>query len=173
MAEGSVLLEPERHPGDEVDPAALRFARGPKGLRLFVGQERCYLRVKVRLADPLGRPGRYISVVDGRDREICLLDTLDGLERESRRLVEEELDDFYAVATVRRVRALSLRHGPLYWRVDTDRGPREFVVRWHPDNVLHLAAGRLRLTDIDGNRFDLPPTAALDPASRKLVELLR
>lgn len=167
------LLEAEPHPGDEVDVASLRFARGPKGLRLFVGQLRCYLKVKVRLADPLAYPDRYISVVDARDREICLLDILEGLDPESRRLIEAELAEFYSVATVRRVRGLSLRHGPLYWRVDTDRGPREFVVRWNADNILRLADGRLRLTDIDGNRFDVPPLEELDAGSRAWVELLR
>ena len=173
MTEGSILLAAEQHPGDAVDVATLRFARGPKGLRLFVGEERCYLLVKLRLADPVQHPDRYVSVLDSKEREICLLDTLEGLEASSREVIEQELARYYVVPTVERVLDLSLKHGPLYWRVATDRGPREFVVKWSSDTVLYLPDGGLRLTDVDGNRFLLPPSERLDATSRKRVELLR
>lgn len=171
--EGSVLLDPEQPLGDTVDLATVRFERGPKGLRMLVGEERCYIRVQVKLADPLRFPRRYISVVGDRDREICLLNTLDGLEEASRLLVEEELRRFYVIPNVNRVRELSTKYGPLYWRVDTDQGPREFVVKWNSENVLPMADGRLRLTDVDGNRFEVPPPERLDAESRKKVDLLR
>ncbi len=170
---GSILLDPEQPLGDDVDLCVVRFARGPKGLRMFVAEERCYIRVRLKLADPLRFPTRYISVVGDRDREICLFDSLAGLEEASRLLVQEELSRFYVIPNVRRVRDLSTKYGPLYWRVDTDQGPREFVVKWNSENVLTMPDGHLRLTDVDGNRFAVPAPEQLDAESRKRVELLR
>src|SRR5581483_1776175 len=97
MSEPSVLLAQEPYPGDAVEASSLSFERGPKGLRMYVGQDRCFLSVRVRLADPLRQPGRYYSVIDSRDREICLLDSLDGMDAASRRIVEDELSYYYSV----------------------------------------------------------------------------
>jgi len=47
------------------------------------------------------------------------------------------------------------------------------VVNWNSDNVMKLPDGRLRLTDVDGNRFDMPEPERLDADSRKRIEILR
>jgi hypothetical protein len=172
MNTDSVLLAPEAPLGDDVDQSTLRFQRGPKALRLLVGEERCYIDVRLRLADPLRFPDQYISVIDRRDHEICLLDSLAGLDPASREIAEEELRQFYAIPTVARVQDLNIKHGPLYWRVDTDLGPREFVVKWSNERVLPLQDGSLRVTDVDGNRFHVPPKERLDAESRKRVAVL-
>lgn len=173
MSKASALLEAEAPLGDDVDAGALRFERGPKSIRLHVGEVRCYLDVRLRLADPLRYASRYVSLIDRKDREICLLDSLTGLPASSRALAEEELAAYYGVVAITRVLDLSYRYGPLYWRTETPRGEREFVVRWNADNVLRLDDGSLRLTDVDGNRFLLPPASRLDAESRKRVEVLR
>jgi len=172
MSTDSVLLAPEAPLGDDVDPTTLRLQRGLKSLRLLVGDVRCYIDVRLRLADPLRFPDRYISIIDRRDREICLLDSLDGLDPASRELAVQELRDFYDIPTVSRVDDLNIKHGPLYWRVDTNLGPREFVVKWSNERVLTMPDGSFRITDVDGNRFTVPPLGTLDADSRKRVEVL-
>lgn len=172
MNTDSVLLAPEAPLGDDVDPTTLRFQRSRKSLRLLVGEVRCYIDVRLRLADPLRFPDQYVSVLDRRDREICLLDSLAGLEPASRTLAEEELRRFYDIPTVSHVADLNIKHGPLYWRVDTDLGPREYVVKWSTERVLTMPDGSLRVTDVDGNRFHVPAPGKLDADSRKRVEVL-
>ena len=172
MTVDSVLLAPEAPLGDDVDPGTLRFERGPKSLRLLVGDERCYIDVRLRLADPLRFPHQYVSIIDRRDRELCLLDSLSGLEPASSDLAEQELRDFYKIPTVTAVAELSIKHGPLYWRVDTDLGRREFVVNWSTERVLTMPDGSLRVTDVDGNRFHVPHPGCLDAESRKRIEVL-
>jgi len=172
MTVDSVLLAPEAPLGDDVDPGLLRLERGPKTLRLLVGAERCFLDIRLRLADPLRFPHQYVSIIDRREREICLLDSLTGLEPASRDLAEEELRNFYSIPTVTAVVDLSYKHGPLYWRVDTDLGRREFVVKWSSERVLTMADGSLRVTDVDGNRFHVPHPGRLDIESRKKIKVL-
>jgi hypothetical protein len=172
MSTDSVLLAPEAPLGDDVDRTTLTFQRGPKTLRLLVGDVRCYIDVRLRLADPLRYPDRYISILDRRDREVCLLDSLEGMDTASRDVAVQELHDYYDIPTVSHVDDLNIKHGPLYWRVDTNLGPREFVVKWSTERVLTMPDGSLRVTDVDGNRFHVPALGKLDADSRKRVEVL-
>jgi len=172
MTMDSVLLAPEAPLGDDVDPSTLCLERGPKSLRLLVGAERCYLAARLRLADPLRFPHQYVSIVDRRDHEVCLLDSLAGLEPASRELAEQELHSHYDIPMVSSVADLSIKHGPLYWRVDTNLGRREFVVKWSTERVLTMPNGSLRVTDVDGNRFHVPHPGRLDAESRKRIEVL-
>jgi len=60
--------------------------------------------------------------------------------------------------------------GATYWTVETNRGPREFVTQSLQENAVWLSERHLLLLDVDGNRFELPDIARLDPRSRQLVE---
>src|SRR5258707_6563563 len=59
--------------------------------RLTVENDRSYLKLKFALAAPLSRPGKYISVLDGKGEEIVLLPDLEALEPASRRVTDREL----------------------------------------------------------------------------------
>ena len=59
--------------------------------------------------------------------------------------------------------------GATYWTVETDRGRREFVVRHMRDNAHYLSATRLLITDVDGNRFEVPDMSKLDSESYDLL----
>jgi TRAP-type mannitol/chloroaromatic compound transport system substrate-binding protein len=45
-------------------------------------------------------------------------------------------------------------------------------VKWSSERVLTMPDGSFRITDVDGNRFTVPPLGALDADSRKRVEVL-
>jgi hypothetical protein len=53
------------------------------------------------------------------------------------------------------------------WRVQTDRGARDFVVE-QEDQIRRLADGRHLITDRDGMRYLLPPLEELDAHSRRM-----
>ena len=60
--------------------------------------------------------------------------------------------------------------GTSYWEVDTNRGPREFVVQNVAENAQWLGDHRLLIIDVDGNRFEIPRLDALDKKSLAFVE---
>ena len=47
------------------------------------------------------------------------------------------------------------------WEVETDRGPRRFVVRNLRDSTFPLGPNRLMMTDTDGNRYEFPDVTAV------------
>jgi hypothetical protein len=153
-----------------LDPRKLCFFRHGAALRLTLDDDCSYLRVTVARAFPLSHPHQYLSVrYDEGKKEIGLLTDLDGLDPESRRLVEEELERRYLVPVVRRVIAVRERFGTLDWDVETDRGRRKFTTRNTRENVVHPTPGRLLITDVDENRYDIRDLAALDPASQSCL----
>jgi hypothetical protein len=62
--------------------------------------------------------------------------------------------------------------GATYWSVDTDRGPRDFVTQNLQENAMWFSDVHLLLVDMDGNRFEIVDTTALDARSRHWVEII-
>jgi hypothetical protein len=158
------------HP-EKVEPAGLRLFREPAWvLRLTIGEDRSYLKVKVVRAAPLSHPDRYISLLDGKDEEICMVDDLQTLDPQTRGVVAEELDRRYLTSVVESVHSVRNEFGTSYWDVATSRGRREFVVQNVAENAQWLGGRRLLLVDVDGNRFEFPDLDLLDKRSQGFVE---
>ena len=47
------------------------------------------------------------------------------------------------------------------WEVETDKGPRRFLVRNLRDSTFPLGKNRLMMTDTDGNRYEFPDVMAV------------
>lgn len=160
------------HP-EEVDMARVRLFREPPWiLRLTIDGDRSYTRVKVVRAAPLSHPARYISLLDEKDEEVCMIPDVKELDGEMRAIVEAELDRRYLTAAVRRVLSMRNEFGTSYWDAETNRGRREFVVQNAAESAQWLGEHRLLLVDVDGNRFEIPDLRELDRKSLSLVELV-
>jgi hypothetical protein len=73
------------------------------------------------------------------------------------------------VAVIRRIRRIKERFGTLDWEVDTDRGAWSFTTRNLRENTSKPSPGRYIISDVDGNRYDLPNLADLDAASQTMI----
>ena len=58
------------------------------------------------------------------------------------------------------------------WKVETDRGPCEFVLTSPVENIQRPSPTHLVITDVLENRFEITDVRALDPRSRRAVELV-
>ena len=158
------------HP-EKVEVAALRLFREPAwALRLTIEGDRSYLKVKVVRAAPLSHPDRYVSFLDSKDEEVCMVDELKELDPQTLKVVAEELERRYLTAVVESIHSVRNEFGTSYWDVDTSRGRREFVVQNVAENAQWLGARRLLLVDVDGNRFEIPDLDLLDKRSQGFVE---
>lgn len=152
-----------------LDARKLRFWRLGATLRLTIEDDRSYPQVTVVRAFPLSDPGRYLSVRDGADREAGLIVDPGELRAEDRKIVAEELERRYLVPAVRRIVSVRERFGTVDWTVETDRGVCSFTTRNLPENVERPAPGRLILSDVDGNRYDIRSLDDLPRESRDLL----
>ena len=152
-----------------LQPASLRFFKSGATLRMEVGGERTWIKVAVFRIFPLSCPGDYLSVRDGGGTEIGILRTMDGLDAESRRAVEIEVERRYMVSIIRRVCAVVERFGTVDWEVETNRGPCRFTTRDLREGVLRFGPSHFLLTDVESNRFEIPDLDALDARSQAML----
>jgi hypothetical protein len=65
-------------------------------------------------------------------------------------------------------RYISVRYGDNK-EVDTDRGAWSFTTRNLRENTSKPSPGRYIISDVDGNRYDLPNLADLDATSQTMI----
>ncbi len=152
-----------------LDPERLAFARRGDILRLTIEGDRSYLKVRAVRAFPLSVLNDYIGLLDAASgREIGMIRTLRDLGCEARQLIQQELQKRYFIPKVSRITEANKEFGTVYWAVDTDRGSRKFVMRGIRDSMHEVEPGRYFVTDVDGNRFEIPRIDDLDSRSRAL-----
>ena len=148
----------------------MRLFYEPEGRLRLTLEDRSFLQVKPSWAAPLSHPGKYLSLMDGKDREIVMIPDLDKLDKPNREIIEDELHRRYLNAKVYRIDHVKTEYGITYWTVDTDRGSRDLVTQSLQENANWLTPDQLLLTDVDGNRFEII-VSQLDEQSRRLIEL--
>ena len=172
-----------------LDPASCRLQANADG-RLWgevAGRE--YAELVVHMAYPLTDPDRWVSLVavedpdsDGRrsdgdkpDRvEIGVLEDLEQTDPETRAAIASALRLRYFLPRVLQILDVvdedPGQTGASVWQLLTDRGPMRLRMVNLFDGITELRTGRILLSDRDGNRADIPSVAAMDPASRRLLE---
>jgi hypothetical protein len=154
---------------------------GPTDIRFHVnelGQLRATLGDGTELADvllyrtrPISDPDRYISVRVGatatEQREVGIIRTIASLGPDQRRLAKEALARRYFIHIITEIKALREEFGYLYWDCETDKGERQFPTpRWDQSKCVHAGDGCHIITDVDGNRYEIPDIEKLDFDSR-------
>ena len=148
------------------DASELTLTRSEVGTaRLEVRNEACYLRVVVRRLMPLSKPDTYISFAADEDTEIGILVDPSELAPESLKIVQEELDKRYFTPTIEKVYRVKEQFGIHEWEVKTERGRITFSVRGLNQNIKQVPPARLFITDVRGNRYDIPDYRELDAQS--------
>lgn len=152
-----------------LDPSKVRFSRHGSSLRLTLEGDCCHRQVTVLRAFPWSSPDRYLSLVDGSDKEIGILVDPAPLPDEDRQLLQEALRRRYFVPRVLRILGAKERFGTVDWEFETDRGPCHLTTRNLGESVHRPSPGRILFTDVDGNRYDVPEFEALDARSQQLL----
>lgn len=157
-----------------MDGHRLRASRadGADNLRIEIEGDRCILDAIIRRAFPLTKPTEFLSIQDAGGREVGVLRSLDGLDNESRKLIEHELDRRYFTPEILQLRALKQEGGMWTFDVVTSRGATEFYVRNWRDSSHEVSPGRFVIQSVDGQRFEVPNFDALDTRSQTLIEQL-
>jgi len=134
-------------PGDDWQPVAL--------VRLF----------------PLTEPDRWISLVARDGREIGIIRDASKLLPAAADTLRQELRRRYLVPQIKRIISCRPRADATQWKVETDRGTITFLTRHLREQVKEPLPRRLTIVDIEGNRYDIADIRALDPDSRRRLEL--
>ena len=150
-----------------------RFSRTDGGFVALRFGEMEYARVGVYLTFPLTEPEEYISIreADEKAKEIGIIEKLSQLDKDQQDMLREQIKLRYFMPIITKVLDIKDEYGYAYWNVTTSFGACRFTTRMSGDAVIFLGESRMMVTDIDGNRYEIPDFYQLSVTERKKLDL--
>lgn len=175
------LFEPSRI-SINLTPDNIKFIRSPGGLISIdftnhKGEREFLERVVIFRSFPITNPNEFLSVREpdskkmGRGKEIGMIRRLSDFDEETAALINEELERRYFSPTILKIRSIKEKFGYTYWDAETTSGNVTFILNNPFSNIRILEDGRIFISDMDGNNFQIPDHKKLDSASYKKIEI--
>ncbi|MDE6640290.1 MAG: DUF1854 domain-containing protein [Acetatifactor sp.] len=149
------------------------FRRTEGGFLALKLEDKEYDRVGVYLTFPLTNPEEFISIreTDEKAKEIGIIQNLKDMKTDVQDMIREQVRLRYFMPVIRKVMDVKDEYGYAYWHVMTDFGACRFTTHMGGDAVINISGARYQITDIDGNRYELPDLYALTVMERKKLDL--
>lgn len=119
-------------------------------------------------AFPLSAPDECIALVSTAGHELVNIARLSSLAEPARSVIAATLAAREFVPKIEAIEACSTFATPSTWRVRTDRGLTEFVLKAEED-IRRLGDGRLMITDSHGLQLEVVNQGKLDAHSRRIL----
>lgn len=130
-----------------------------------------YDRIFLHRSFPFDHPESYISVQDTDKNEIGMISDLAVFPQETADLMRRELERKYYAPVLTSIRSVKDKYGYAYCTATTAEGEITFTLKDAARSFLKVDKNRVVITDVDGNRYDIPDLSALDKNSYKKIEL--
>jgi hypothetical protein len=139
-------------------PAATRIFKGRLGsVHCVVNDSEAFANVYCKLCMPVRYPGRFISVWyttdDNKERQIGIIENLEGFDSQSRELVASSLSHQYFERSITRIFDVKWQFGLLFFDVEAGGERLTFTMRWQHDRALEHGADGKILLDVYENRY--------------------
>jgi hypothetical protein len=145
--------------------------RNPFGKLLFANAAGEYFEdvVPVR-AFPIQSPQDGISLVNQDGKEVAWVEHLMSLEPSIQSLIREDLATREFMPVIEAIASVTSFSTPCTWKVKTDRGDTEFVLRGDEDIRRIGTDGSLLIADNHGIQYLVRDQFALDAHSKKILD---
>lgn len=157
-----------------INSSNAEFARTEGGfVSLKIGDE-TYPRIQVYQSFPFTDPYSYISIREPNEKakEIGIIkDLRTDVTKETQEMLQEQLRLRYFTPIITKINNIKDEYGFAYFDVLTDHGACRFTIHMGGSSVVHLTDTRLMITDLDGNRFEIPDVTRFSAAELKKLDL--
>ena len=120
-------------------------------------------------AFPISAPEEGLSLVDADGHELLWIERLSDMPLAMQEAVRRGLQEREFMPEIQRLKAVSSFATPSTWRVLTDRGETQFMLKGEED-IRRLTGTVLLINDANGVQFMIRDLAAMDKHSRKLLD---
>ncbi len=120
-------------------------------------------------AFPISDPDVGIALVDAHGHELAWIDRIEQLPPELAELVSGELGSREFMPVISRIASVSSYATPSTWRVVTDHGETDLVLKGEED-IRRLTPPALLIADTHGINYLIRDRGALDAPSRKILD---
>lgn len=150
-----------------INPRETSFSRSLGGLLVMENAQGKYEEITIRRTYPMSKPFEYLSIWTKEDKELGIIREVEELDEESKQEVMQELKLRYVTPRVTKI--LSIKEEPGLWsfKLLTDRGELELLMRNIHEHIQFIDLNRLMITDMEGKRCEIADIGALDQHSRK------
>ena len=114
---------------------------------------------------PISNMSNYITLLDDEGIERGLIVRLSDIDDESRKIINESLDDYYLVPKITKIISITEKSGTIRWTVLTERGEKRFDIRNRNHDIRASKNGKIRICDSDDNRYEIDDYRVLDSKS--------
>ena len=151
-----------------IEPGSVKFFRAGDALRVTIKGDKSCLRVVPMRAFPISLRNQYISLRDIDGNELGMLKDPKKLDKQSQKLLTEEIRKRYFTPQIHRIIALTEKFNIVIWQIETDRGEKEFLTGRLHNSVKESGSG-LIITDLEDNKYEIYDRAELDSRSSALL----
>jgi hypothetical protein len=149
---------------------AFKLHQDPFGkLVLTLADGNQHVGVVVVRAFPIATAEQSISILSSEGKELAWVDHLNDLAQPERELVLAALQGREFMPEILRLDGVNSFSTPSTWRVQTNRGHTEFVLKGEED-IRRLSPRTLIVADAHGVQFLIRDLPALDKHTRKLLD---
>jgi hypothetical protein len=128
-----------------------------------------YVGAVVARAFPIAAPDQTISILSAEGKELAWIEHLNDLPEAQRDIVSQALQGREFMPEILRLDGVNSFSTPSIWRVQTNRGPAQLVLKGEED-IRRLSAHRLIVADAHGVQFLIRDLPSLDRHTRKLLD---
>ncbi|MBQ6893238.1 MAG: DUF1854 domain-containing protein [Clostridia bacterium] len=114
---------------------------------------------------PVNDEDNYISLLDADGKEHAIIRSLSSLDKKSRDLLREILDEYYVVPKITEVIEVYEKGSINRWTVMTDRGQCSFQIKARYTDIKLFPNGRILVRDTNDNRYEIPDVSKLNKSS--------
>ena len=140
--------------------------------KVSIAGERSYCGVYAVRCLPVRYPREYLSLrcldEHKREVEVGLIRNLDEWPAGVQSLIDQSLRKRFFVHTITAIRGIENVQGYLNFDVETDLGPRRFIMRWQGDKAQDYGPAGRMLVDTEENRYLVRDIEALPERDRSL-----
>lgn len=152
-----------------LEPSQTKVIRKEGGALELRYREEVYYPIRVKRAFPLTNPQNYIVFLKENNKQIGMVEDVNDLDEESRKNILEELDVVFFIPQIKRIIWVKERFGSSRWKVETDRGIKEFATRSLHESVKELEDGHIVITDTEGLQYEIKDINSLPRKSRAIL----
>lgn len=132
-----------------------------------------YERVAVYRMFPNTEKESYLSIREATEKapEVGIILDLQVFDEATRAMIRKQLMMRYFTPKIRKFLKIREEYGHVYFTADTDAGVVRFTIRAGGNSIAHIGGPFYRITDLDGNRYDVEDIYALSNKELRQFEL--
>jgi hypothetical protein len=131
-----------------------------------------YKSVFVVSCFPVTNPYNFISVFyqkeTGETEEIGIIKDISAFPEEEKNLIIETLNKHYFYYEIKKIIYIKWKFGFLLFKVETDKGEKEFYLKWERSKAIDIGRKGKLLIDIFEDRYIIPDVQELTPIERNM-----